>query len=138
VWDAIQESNRLRLKSDTLQQQHSEAMVEDKEMSKKIEILKDELVEKENTIMNLRKKNTMTREEIKEELGKITKGQEKKLDDQTAMIKQQNETIDVLRNDQTEMIKQQKDQMASAKEHSEKIDFLAEALMKVLSSREKK
>jgi DNA-directed RNA polymerase specialized sigma subunit len=45
-------------------------------MSKKIEILKDELVEKENTIMNLRKKNTMTREEIKEELGKITKGQE--------------------------------------------------------------
>jgi hypothetical protein len=36
------------------------------------------------------------------------------------------------------MIKQQKDQMASAKEHSEKIDFLAEALMKVLSSREKK
>jgi CBS-domain-containing membrane protein len=46
-------------------------------------------------------------------LGKITKGQEKKLDDQTAMIKQQNETIDVLRNDQTEMIKQQKDQMAS-------------------------
>ena len=58
--------------------------------------------------------------------------------DQTAMIKQQNEAIDVLRNDQTEMIKQQKDQMASAKEHSEKIDFLAEALMKVLSSREKK
>jgi hypothetical protein len=53
----------------------------------------------------------------------FAKGQEKKLDDQTAMIKQQNETIDVLRNDQTEMIKQQKDQMASAKEHSEKIDF---------------
>ena len=35
VWDAIQESNRLRLKIDTLQQQHSEAIVEDKEMSKK-------------------------------------------------------------------------------------------------------
>jgi hypothetical protein len=43
VWDAIQESNRLRLKSDTLQQQHSEAMVEDKEMSKKIEILEDDI-----------------------------------------------------------------------------------------------
>jgi DNA-directed RNA polymerase specialized sigma subunit len=67
--------------------EHSETMVEDKEMSKKIEILEDELVEKENAIMNLRKKNTMTREEIEEELGKITKGQEKKLDDQTAMIK---------------------------------------------------
>ena len=110
VWDAIEESNRLRLKLDTLQQQHSETMVEDKEMSKKIEILEDELVEKENTIMNLRKKNTMTREEIEEELGKITKGQEKKLDDQTAMIKQQ----------------------------TEKIDFLADTLMKVLKSQEKK
>jgi hypothetical protein len=52
----------------------------------------------------------MTREEIEEELGKITKGQEKKLDDQTAMIKQQNE----------------------------KIDFLADTLMKVLKSQEKK
>ena len=110
VWDAIEESNRLRLKLDTLQQQHSETMVEDKEMSKKIEILEDELVEKENAIMNLRKKNTMTREEIEEELGKITKGQEKKLDDQTSMIKQQNE----------------------------KIDFLADTLMKVLKSQEKK
>jgi hypothetical protein len=50
------------------------------------------------------------------------------------MIKQQNEAIDVLRNDQTEMIKQQKDQIASAKEHSEKID----ALMKMLSAQEKK
>ena len=110
VWDAIEESNRLRLKLDTLQQQHSETMVEDKEMSKKIEILEDELIEKENAIMNLRKKNTMTREEIEEELGKITKGQEKKLDDQTSMIKQQNE----------------------------KIDFLADTLMKVLKSQEKK
>jgi predicted nucleic acid-binding Zn-ribbon protein len=110
VWDAIEESNHLHLKIDTLQQQYSKAMVEDKEMSKKIEILEDELVEKENTIMNLRKKNTMTREEIEEELEKITKGQEKKLDDQTAMIKQQNE----------------------------KIDFLADTLMKVLKSQEKK
>ena len=110
VWDAIEESNRLRLKLDTLQQQHSERMVEDKEMSKKIEILEDELVEKENTIMNLRKKNTMAREEIEEELGKIRKGHEKKLDDQTAMMKQQNE----------------------------KIDFLADTLMKVLKSQEKK
>jgi hypothetical protein len=110
VLDAIEESNRLRLKLDTLQQQHSETMVEDKEMSKKFEILEDELVEKENTIMNLRKKNTMTREEKEEEFGKITKGQEKKLDDQTAMTKQQNE----------------------------KIDFLADTLMKVLRSQEKK
>jgi DNA-directed RNA polymerase specialized sigma subunit len=75
VCDAIEERIRLRLKIDTLQQQHSKAMVEDKEMSKKIEILEDELAEKENTIMNLRRNKTMTREEIEEELGKITKGQ---------------------------------------------------------------
>jgi DNA-directed RNA polymerase sigma subunit (sigma70/sigma32) len=43
-------------------------MVEDKEMSKKIEILEDELAEKENTIIKLRRKKTMTLEEIKEEL----------------------------------------------------------------------
>ena len=49
----------------------------------------------------------MTREEIEEELGYITKGQEKKLDDQTAMIKQQNEKID----DQAAMIKQQSEKM---------------------------
>ena len=30
VWEAIEESNRLRLKIDTLKQQYSEAMVEDK------------------------------------------------------------------------------------------------------------
>ena len=65
MWDAIEESNHLHLKIDTLQQQYSKAMVEDKEMSKKIEILEDELVEKENTIMNLRKKNTMTRRKYK-------------------------------------------------------------------------
>jgi DNA-directed RNA polymerase specialized sigma subunit len=61
-------------------------MVEDKEMSKKIEILEDELAEKENTIMNLRKNKTMTREEIEEELGKITRGQERKLDNLTEKI----------------------------------------------------
>ena len=86
MWDAIEESNHLHLKIDTLQQQHSETMVEDKEMSKKIEILEDELVEKENTIMNLRKNKTMTREEVEEELGKITKDQERKLDDLTEKI----------------------------------------------------
>jgi chromosome segregation ATPase len=86
VWEVIEESNRLRLKIDTLQQQHSETMVEDKEMSKKIEILEDELAEKENTIMNLRKNKTMTREEIEEELGKITRGQERKLDNLTEKI----------------------------------------------------
>jgi DNA-directed RNA polymerase specialized sigma subunit len=74
VWDAIEESNSLRLKIDTLQQQHNEAMMEDKEMSKKIEILEDELVEKENTIMNLRKNKTLTREEIEN----IMEGQENK------------------------------------------------------------
>ena len=56
MWETIEESNRLRLKIDTLQQQHSETMVEDKEMSKKIEILEDELADKENTITDLRKK----------------------------------------------------------------------------------
>ena len=103
--DAIEESNRLRLKIDTLQQQHSKAMVEDKEMSKKIEILEDELAEKENTIMNLRRNKTMTREEIEEELGKITKGQEKKLDVQTAMIKEERENIDSLTNAQVALTK---------------------------------
>jgi hypothetical protein len=39
VCEAIEESNRLRLKFDTLQQQRNETMGEDKEMSKKIEIL---------------------------------------------------------------------------------------------------
>ena len=55
MWDAIEESNHLHLKIDTLQQQYSKAMVEDKEMSKKIEILEDELAKKENTITDLRK-----------------------------------------------------------------------------------
>jgi hypothetical protein len=117
VMDAIEESNSLRLKIDTLQQQHSE----DKEMSKKIEILEDELVVKENAIMDIRKKKTMTSEEIEEQFG----NQEKKLVD---LIKKQNETIDVLR----------KDQMASAKEQSEKIDFLTDALTKALNLQEKK
>ena len=128
VWDAIEESNRLRLKLDTLQQQHSETMVEDKEMSKKIEILEDELVEKEKNIINLRKKNTMTREEIEEELGKITKGQEKKLDDQTAMIKQQAEKIDSLT----------KAQMALTKQQNEKIDFLTATVTMALKLQERK
>ena len=92
VWDAIEESNSLRLKIDTLQQQHNEAMMEDKEMSKKIEILEDELVEKENTIMNLRKNKTLTREEIEN----IMEGQENKIDDLTAMVKKQNDKIDLL------------------------------------------
>jgi predicted nuclease with TOPRIM domain len=74
------------MKIDTLQQLHSETMVEDKEMSKKIEILEDELAKKENTIMNLRKNKTMTQEEIEKELGKITRGQERKLDDLTEKI----------------------------------------------------
>jgi cyanate lyase len=64
-------------------------MGEDKEMSKKIEILEDELAEKENTITDLRKNKTMTREEIEEELGKITRGQ-------TAMLIKQNEKIEFL------------------------------------------
>ena len=86
VLETIEESNRLCLKIDTLQQLHSETMVEDKEMSKKIEILEDELAKKENTIMNLRKNKTMTQEEIEKELGKITRGQERKLDDLTEKI----------------------------------------------------
>jgi len=103
VSDAIDESDRLRLEIDTLQQQHNEAMVEDKEMSDKIKKLEVDLAEQENTIMNLRKKQTMTGEEIDEKLGKITKGQEKKIDDLSA-----------------------------------KFEFLADTLMKVLKSQEKK
>ena len=59
------------------------------ELSKKIEILEGSIAEKENNIMDLRKKSN-------NELRNITKGQEKKLDDQMATIIQQNENIDVL------------------------------------------
>ena len=103
VWEAIEESNHLRLKIDTLQQQHNETMGEDTEMYKKIETLEDELAEKENTIMNIRQNKTMTWKEIEEELGKITK-------DQTEMLIKQNE----------------------------KIEFLTDAVMRVLSVQEKK
>ena len=90
VYKAIEESNRLRHQIDAFQQ-HGNAMVEDKDMSKKIEILEDELAEKEHAISDLRKNNTMTRKEVEEELGKITKCQEKKLEDM-------NEKIDLLTN----------------------------------------
>ena len=59
------------------------------ELSKKIEILGGSIAEKENNIMDLRKKSN-------NELRNITKGKEKKLDDQMATIIQQNENIDVL------------------------------------------
>ena len=59
------------------------------ELSKKIEILGGSIAEKENNIMDLRKKSN-------NELRNITKDQEKKLDDQMATIIQQNENIDVL------------------------------------------
>jgi hypothetical protein len=59
------------------------------ELSKKIEILEGSIAEKENNIMDFSKKSN-------NELINITKGQEKKLDDQMAIIKQQNEKIDVL------------------------------------------
>ena len=78
--DAIEKSNSLRLEIDTLQQQYREAMVEDKEMSEKIETLKDELAEKEITIMDLRKNQTMKREDVEEEMGKITKVLSDKID----------------------------------------------------------
>ena len=80
VREAIEESDRLRLEIDTLQQQYRETMVEDKEMSEKIEILEDELAEKEITIMDLRKNQIMTREEVAEEMGKITKVLSDKID----------------------------------------------------------
>ena len=47
------------------------------ELSKKIEILGGSIAEKENNIMDLRKKSN-------NELRNITKGKEKKLDDQMA------------------------------------------------------
>ena len=85
IMEAIEDSNRLLIKIDKLKQQCNE----DKEMSKKIEKLEDEMTEKENTIMDLRKNKTMTREEIKEELGNITKAQ-------MALINETNEKINVL------------------------------------------
>ena len=144
VWKAIEESNGLRLKIDTLQQQHNKAMVEDREeLSKEIEILKDEIAEKENTIMDLRKNKTIIRKEIEEEFRNIIKAQEKKLDDQTTMIKQQNEKFDdkaaMIKqqneqfDDQTAMIKQQNekfdDQTTMIKQQNEKIDALIKAQM---------
>jgi predicted nucleic acid-binding Zn-ribbon protein len=86
VREAIEESDRLQNEIEILQQQQSKAMVEDKEMSKKIEILEDELAVKENTIVDLRNNKTMTLEEVEEELGKIMKVQEEKMDAQTASI----------------------------------------------------
>ena len=62
----------------------------------------------------------MTLEEI-EELGNITKGKEKTLDDHTAMVK---ETIDSLAKAQMQQ--------------NEKIDFITDVLMVVLKSQEKK
>ena len=96
--------------------------------------------------MNLRKTKTMTREEIIEELGNITKGQEKKLDDQTAMIKQQAEQIDSLKNAQMSSTKQQaeqidslaKAQMAQLESTKKQINVLTDTIMKVLSSQKKK
>ena len=93
VCDAIEESNGLRLKIDTLQQQHSETKVKDQEMSKKIEILEDELAEKENTIKDLRENKTMKRQEVVEELGNIAKGQEKKLEDMSEKIEFLTDTL---------------------------------------------
>ena len=86
VREAIEESDRLQNEIEILQQQQSKAMVEDKEMSKKIEILEDELAVKENTIVDLRNNKTMTQGEVEEGLGKIMKVQEEKMDAQTASI----------------------------------------------------
>ena len=124
VREAIDESDRLRLKIDTLQQQHSKAMVEDKEMSKTIEILEDKLVEKENTIMSLRKNKTMAWEETEN----ITKGQ-------TELIKQNS---DDMKERVDSLTKGQMAQMESTKQQNEKIDLLTDTLMKLLKSQEKK
>ena len=150
--EAIEESNRLSLIIDTLKQQHSAAMVEDRKMSMKIEALESQIDEKEKTIINLRNNKTMTCEEIEEELGKITKGHGKKLDNQTGMIEQLNEQIDSLtasakqKNEQIDSLtasaKQQNEQIdsltGSAKQQNEKLDFITDTLMKVLSPPEKK
>jgi chromosome segregation ATPase len=101
VWNAIDKSNGLRLKIDTLQQQHSETKVKDQEMSKKIEILEDELAEKENTIKDLRENKTMKREEVVEEMGNIAKGHEKKLEDMS-------EKIDLLTDTLMKVLKEKK------------------------------
>jgi chromosome segregation ATPase len=101
VWNAIEESNGLRLKIDILQQQHSETKVKDQEMSKKIEILEDELAEKENTIKDLRENKTMKREEVVEEMGNIAKGHEKKLEDMS-------EKIDLLTDTLMKVLKEKK------------------------------
>ena len=90
VRKAIEESNFLRHQIDALLQQDNKAIVKNKELSNKIEILEDELAEKENTIMNLRKKLAITGE-------KIAIRHDEKLDRQTEMMKKQNEQIDSLK-----------------------------------------
>ena len=133
--EAIEESNRLRLKIDTLQQQHSEAMVEDREMSKKIEILENDIHEKENIIMNLRKNQTMTREEIEEEWKKMKKAQ-------MVLIEQQTEKMNFLVEAQMASTKQQNekfdDQKAMIKQQSKNIECLTDVVKRALSIQEKK
>ena len=129
VRKAIEESNFLRHQIDALLQQDSKAIVKNKELSSKIEILEDELAEKENTIMNLRKKLAMTGEEI-------AIRHDEKLDRQTEMMKKQNEQIDSL----TAIAIQQNEQIdsltASSKQQNKKLDLLTDTLTRVLSSQE--
>ena len=140
------ELTRTNLKLDILQQQYSKAMVEDMQMSKKIEILEDELAEKENTITDLRKIKPMTREEVEEELKIIMKYHEKKLDDLCAMVKLQKENMDALAEAQMASIKQQEEkidilaeaQMASTKQQTENIDCLTEAQVALTKQQKEK
>lgn len=77
-----------------LQEQLNEATVTiaDKEkIAKEIEKLEDDIIERDNTILGLQRRQTLTRGELNEELTKITRGQEKK-------INEQNEKIDLLTN----------------------------------------
>ncbi|CAC5405024.1 unnamed protein product [Mytilus coruscus] len=90
---------------------------EKEQLSKEIEKLEDRIAEKESTILNLRKNQTLTRGEIEEELKKITSGHEKKIDEQIAVIQNQNENIC---------------------QQNEKIDVLTNTVMKLVNLMEKK
>lgn len=114
----IKESNHMSGEIQRLKENFVHVIGEEKEqLSKEIEKLEDRIAEKESTILNLRKNQTLTRGEIEEELKKITSGHEKKIDEQIAVIQNQNENIC---------------------QQNEKIDVLTNTVMKLVNLMEKK
>ncbi|XP_071153637.1 uncharacterized protein [Mytilus edulis] len=114
----IKESNHMSGEIQRMKENFVVAIGEEKEqLTKEIEKLEDRIAEKESTILNLRRNQTLTRGEIEEELKNIMGGQERKIDEQIATIQNQNENI---------------------RQQNEKIDVLTNAVMKLVNHIEKK